>query len=111
MSKGAKELLEIVRKIYPNQRIILEHNVGRRLFLDIYLPSLGIGFEFDGEQHEKYIEHFHGDKAGFHASRKRDAEKSELCKELGIMLINMLYNEPITESAVRNKIIGELNGK
>lgn len=110
MSKGARELLEIVRKIYPNQRIIVEYHVGDRLLLDFYLLRYGLAFEYDGEQHFKYIEHFHGDRRGFAEAQKRDARKEELCYQRNITLIRVAYNEPMTEEYIRSKILEALNG-
>jgi very-short-patch-repair endonuclease len=104
VSRGAKELLRIVRKIFPNQRIITEHDVGERLRLDIYLPSLRIAFEYDGRQHLQYVEHFHGDLQGFANAKKRDARKVELCEKQGITLISIACNKSMTEEYVRQKI-------
>ena len=106
MSKGAQELLKLVQEIYPNQKIELEHNVADRgsLFVDIFLPRMNIGFEFDGEQHFQYIEHFHGDRRGFLRAQRRDAEKDEACREKGIILIRVAYNEPMTRDHVMAKI-------
>jgi len=107
MSKGAQELLKIVQQIFPNQRVELEHNVAfsGSSFLDIYLPRLKIAFEFDGEQHSRYIEHFHKDRYGFTQARRRDAEKDQLCTDRGITLIRVNYNEEITVEVVSKKIM------
>lgn len=110
MSKGARELLRIVRKIYPNQRIITEHHVGERLLLDFFLSRYNLGFEYDGEQHFKYIEHFHGDRRGFAQAQKRDTRKEELCDDLNITLVRVAFDEPMTEKHVRSKILEALNG-
>lgn len=106
MSKGAEELLEIVKEIFPNQKVVLEHNVADRgaLFIDIFLPRLNIGFEFDGEQHFKFIEHFHGDIHNFIKAQRRDAEKDVACLGKGIKLIRVAFNEPMTKELVLQKI-------
>lgn len=106
MSKGAEQLLSVVREIYPNQKIEFEYNVADRgaLFIDIYVPRLSIGFEYDGEQHFEYIEYFHGDRKGFLRARRRDAEKDEMCEKKGITLIRLAYNEPMTKEHVLKKI-------
>jgi len=112
MSKGAEDLLEIVRQVYPNQRIELEYNIALRggLYLDIYLPRLNMAFEFDGEQHFKFIEHFHKDARGFTVSRRRDWLKTELCEEQGITLVRIAYNDPMTKEYIIEKIEEALNG-
>ena len=106
MSKGAQALLKIVEKIFPNQKVVFEHNIADRggLFIDIYLPHLNIGFEYDGEQHVKFVEHFHGTKENFLMARKRDQQKDELCELAGIALVRVRYDEDMTIDLVRDKI-------
>jgi len=111
MSKGARELLEIVRKIYPNQRIITEHHVGEKLLVDIYIPTYRLAFEFDGEQHFRYTEYFHGDRQGFVRAQKRDLRKDELCQNQDITLVRVAYNEQLEEENIRSKIMEMLDGK
>jgi len=112
VSKGAKELLELVQQIFPNQRIELEHNVAERgaLFVDIYLPRLKVGFEFDGQQHFEYCEHFHGSRENFIKAKKRDAEKDDRCRDKGITLIRVAYNEEMTKDLVLGKLEDMWNG-
>lgn len=107
ISKGAKNLLEIVQELFPNQRIELEHNIADRgaLFLDIYLPRLKIAFEFDGLQHFQYTEHFHGTRENFIKARKRDVQKDDLCRKLGIALVRVAYNEDMTKELVHKKVM------
>lgn len=106
MSKGAEELLLIVRELFPNQKVELEYNVAYRgsLFLDIYLPRLKIAFEYDGELHFKYNEHFHGTKDNFLKAQRRDNDKDEQCERRGISLIRVAYNEEMTKELVLGKI-------
>lgn len=113
MSKGCEKLLAIVKSIFPNQRIVLEHNIAFSggLFLDIYLPQLGLAFEFDGEQHFTYSEHFHGSLDAFRASKKRDALKTTRCHELGVSLIRIRYDEEMTRDLVLNKLQQALDYK
>lgn len=112
MSKGSEELLNLVRELYPHQRIELEHNVANRgaLFLDIYLPALKVAFEYDGKQHFEFCEHFHGTREAFAASRRRDAEKDDRCRELGITIIRVAYNEPLSKELILQKLEREWNG-
>jgi very-short-patch-repair endonuclease len=112
VSKGSKELLEIVQQLFPNQRVELEYNIASQggLFLDIYLPRLKIAFEYDGPQHFTYSKHFHGNREAFFKARHRDAEKNELCEQRGITLIRVAYNESMTKEDIMNKLEGALNG-
>lgn len=106
MSKGSQELLRIIGEIFPNQVVIKEYNVSDNggLFIDLYLPRLGLGFEYDGEQHFKFIEHFHGTRENFLMARKRDLKKDELCVEKKIRLVRVRFDEPLTRDHILAKI-------
>jgi len=80
------------------------------LFVDIYLPRLQIGFEFDGEFHFKYNTHFHGSRENFLKAQKRDIEKDELCEQKGITLIRVAHFEEMSKDLVMTKIEEALNG-
>ena len=106
MSKGSNQLLALVKEVFPNQIVVLEHNVGGHnpLFLDIYLPRLLIAFEFDGQQHFAYNKHFHKTPEAVLAAKKRDTLKSAKCAELGIKLIRIRFDEEITRDLVLSKL-------
>src|SRR5690554_4726199 len=91
ISKGAQHLYDLIRELFPQQKVIREHNIARygALYLDFFLPALKLAFEYDGEFHFNYNEHFHGTREAFAASRRRDAEKNDRCEELGITLIRV----------------------
>ena len=77
-SKKEKEVLEFVKSIYggevtENDRIQLE---GKEL--DIFLPALNLGIEFDGD-------YWHSLKN----VQERDATKTKLCEEKGIKLLRI----------------------
>jgi hypothetical protein len=52
------------------------------LELDVWVPALQLGFEYQGEQHLKHVKHWHG-ADGFTRQQERDARKKRLCAELG----------------------------
>lgn len=112
MSKGSEELLKLVKELFPYQKVELEHNVADRgaLFVDIYLPALKVGFEYDGRQHFEFCEHFHGTRESFIQARRRDAAKDERCDELGITLIRVAYNEEMTKELLLAKLEEAWNG-
>jgi hypothetical protein len=69
---------------------------GRNLELDGYNPNIktlkgvGLAFEYDGEQHAKYNEHFH--RSGpdeFIYQTTKDDFKNFKCKERGVLLIRI----------------------
>ncbi len=57
------------------------------LYLDFLVPSLRIAVEAHGEQHFKFVKHFHGSVKGFLESRKRDEAKSKWCSINDINLV------------------------
>jgi hypothetical protein len=96
----------LVKMIYPNDEII-RHYRGReleRLEIDIYIPSVKLGIEFQGKQHTKSIAFFGGDN-GLKSQQKRDKKKKTICKKLGITLV-FFYEEKdeLSLSNVRYKL-------
>ena len=79
-SKKEKEVFEFVKSIYNGE--ILENHKGlfpnKKMELDIYLPSLSLGIEFDGD-------YWHSLKN----VQERDATKTKLCEEKGIKLLRI----------------------
>jgi hypothetical protein len=69
--------------------------------LDIYIPSLNIGIEYQGKQHMEPVAFFGGLEA-FNKSLERDRRKKRLCDENGLELF---YVYPETDT---NKFIFEL---
>ncbi len=49
--------------------------------------------EYDGEQHFKFIPHFHSVEEGFYEQQKRDNIKTKYCLDNNIKLIRIPYTE------------------
>lgn len=99
-SKGEEKIINIIKEYYGNIKIIRNYHIGNRLYIDIYLPSINMGIEFDGIQHFKYNPFFHETKLDFLKQQRRDKDKDELCKEKGIDLIRIKYNDTINYSNI-----------
>lgn len=88
---------EVIKKVYLTAQILEEVSIplyrGKTLYLDFYLPLYKMAFEIHGEQHYKFIAHFHKDVRGFAESRKRDLSKIEWCRINNIKVIELSYNE------------------
>lgn len=98
-------LYEMVRMLFPDYEVI-HHYRGPELEgleLDIWLPDLKLGIEYQGEQHYHAIEHW-GGKAGLEKRVQNDKKKKRLCEGLGYHLIEVKYTEKISEQLVRKKI-------
>lgn len=71
--------------------------------LDIFIPSLKLGIEYQGIQHYKPIDHFGGEN-GFRATIERDKKKKLKCRNNGISLIEWKYDEPVSKVLLQKKI-------
>jgi hypothetical protein len=59
------------------------------LELDCFNDELGIACEYQGAQHDKYIPFFHKNKEAFYNQKYRDELKRRMCKDNGIILIEV----------------------
>ena len=75
--------------------------------LDVYVPSLKIGVEYQGRQHYDPVEFFGGDE-GLRYRQELDKKKRMLCKENDILLVEFRYDESIEKDDVLTKIIKEV---
>lgn len=57
-----------------------------RQHLDVFIPALSVGVEYQGPQHDFPVEYFGGEEA-FKKTKQRDAKKKKLCSENNISLI------------------------
>ena len=56
--------------------------------MDYYCENLKLAFEYQGLQHEEYVQFFHrGDINNFYKQQEHDRIKKEICEKKGIKLI------------------------
>ena len=95
-----KRAVLVVKSRFPTVRILEEISVkvdvGKTLFLDIYLPSLGIIIEVNGKQHFERCAHFQS-KEQFSVQRHNDRIKSEWAELNELRLVNFNYDESDTD--------------
>lgn len=60
--------------------------------IDIYLPEKKVGIEYQGRQHFVPVDLFGGED-GYINTKKRDTEKYNLCKEHGVKLFYITYED------------------
>lgn len=79
----------IFGKEFPRNRKVLEC----RLELDGYCEELNLAFEYNGEQHYKFIKYWHKTQENLKKAQSYDRLKARLCEEKGIKLIVIPYTE------------------
>lgn len=87
----------LIKEIFPTLQVLEEVPIQIRrseiLYLDFYLPLNKICIEVHGEQHYKFVSHYHNNTMGFIKHKKRDRDKQEWCKINGIKYIEFPFNE------------------
>ena len=99
-SRGERKIaahLDALNIIYDREKSFKDCKDEHVLLYDFYLPDKNMCIEYDGEQHYRPVK-FGGknDKKAenrFAATQKRDAIKTQYCKEKGIELIRIPYTE------------------
>ena len=98
-------LFNIVKGIYPTAKVIKHHRPKwlQGLELDIFLPEYNLAFEYQGIQHFVAVEHW-GGEAQLKKQQAHDALKKQICKEKGVSLICINYDDSLTEDFVKAQI-------
>ena len=81
----------ILKELFSLNQILEEVSLpGTKLLAaDFFIPDLKMMVEVQGQQHYKYVPHFHGNASGFRASQKRDNNKKTWCELNQISLIEL----------------------
>jgi len=106
-------LYNIIKKNYEKFGYEVIHHayppfLGRQE-LDIFIPALRIGVEYQGIQHYMPIDFF-GGIASFRKRVRLDQRKKKLCQEHGVILVEFKYDEPLEDNLVIKKISAALSG-
>lgn len=87
-SAGQESLKDLLKEYYASSVILEEFCIPHHnLYLDFYVPERNIAFEFDGEQHKKFVKHFHGTVDGLKRQKSNDSIKEQWCEFNKIKLI------------------------
>ena len=71
--------------------------------MDVFIPSISVGIEYQGVQHYKPIEYFGGEEH-FKHQQENDKKKRMLCKRNGVILIEWPYNEKISKKVLEKNL-------
>jgi len=114
MSLISNQVYDEIRKIFPLNTIKKEHYVkfkGTKLFFDFFMKDLNVLIEVQGEQHSRFVRHFHNTRKGYLKSKYRDNLKIEYAQENGIALVRIYHDEKINKDLMMNKIYNALSSK
>jgi hypothetical protein len=95
----------LMQRIAPGEVMLRHHRPAwlEGLELDIFLPGMSLGIEYQGQQHFRPIKAWGGPRA-LAEVQTRDARKADLCRVHGVRLLAVDYTEPLTEEHVRRRL-------
>ena len=99
------QLYDLVHKLFKSAKILRESSPEwlRGLRFDIYLPEYNLAIEHQGQQHYEPVD-FWGGKEGFKNTVRRDNLKRKRCKENGVSLVEVRYDQTLTEASLRHRL-------
>ena len=108
-SAGSIILRDILHSLYNN--VIEEASFGwlinpkngKRMYVDYYVPEKKMAFEYDGQQHNQYVEYFYKTFKNYYNAVYRDRTKEKLLAKHGIQLVRIDYSEPLTIEYLKEK--------
>ncbi|WP_210131614.1 hypothetical protein [Staphylococcus sp. GDK8D30P] len=98
-SRGERDIANFLKEHsieYEFQKRFKDCKDKRALPFDFYIPALNSCIEFDGIQHFEPVDYFGGEKA-LKEVQRRDGIKTKYCKEKGIKLLRIRYDEDVEE--------------
>lgn len=117
MSKIADEVYASLNSLFPKytrpriEKEVYVNYKGQKLYFDFFIKELGVYIEVQGEQHTKFIPHFHGTVDNFDKQKFRDNMKiAYVSEDNNHCLVRFNYDEKITDELVYDKINKALDG-
>ena len=93
----------------PGLEIIYEqalYDLGQRI--DLYIPSLGIAVEYQGEQHHKLVSHFHKSIEDFKYGLELDKKKRDYLYDHGIKCVDIDYDKMVSSKEELKELIDSI---
>ena len=101
--KGEYEMYLLAKKLYPDAIYQYHCEWLGRQSLDVYIPSLNLGIEYQGIQHYEPVAHFGGEYAYKHRV-ELDEQKRQLCTTNSVKLLEWRYDDPLMKKVLAQKI-------
>jgi len=98
-------LYKMIRVLFPSLDVLYHYRGAELegLEIDIWIPKLRVGIEYQGVQHYKVVEHWGGEE-GLMKRIVNDQKKKHICNSLGYKLIEFHYDETLTEEVVVKRL-------
>lgn len=98
-SKFQSRVKDFLKPYWKNDIVFEEFRiVGSRLSLDFYNANKKIAVEVQGDQHTKYVKHFHKNRLKYLDQLKRDQKKLDFCEFNDIKLVEIYSTDVINAS-------------
>lgn len=101
--KSEQTLFTLVKKQYPDALFQFRPRWLEPQNLDIYIPCINVGIEYQGIQHYESVDFF-GGEGEFKHRQELDARKEKLCARNGLRLIAWPYTDDISTKNLKEKI-------
>lgn len=104
-SLNEAKLYQFAKNIFKGYKVIQHARptfLGRQ-HLDIYIQELGVGIEYQGEQHFKPVDSWGGVEA-LEASQGRDEKKRKVCENHGVRVIYFNYEDEVSDELLRDRL-------
>ena len=98
-SKFQNNVKDFLRDYWINDVVFEEFRiVGTRLSIDFYNANRRIAIEVQGDQHIKYVKHFHKNRLKYLDQLKRDQKKLDFCELNGIKMVEIYSTDVVNAS-------------
>lgn len=105
-SKFQNRVKNFLKPYWKNDIVFEEFRiVGTKLSLDFYNANKKVAVEVQGDQHIKYVKHFHKNKLKYLDQLKRDDKKLDFCNFNGIKLVEVYSTDVINASLFEDQDI------
>jgi hypothetical protein len=105
-SKFQKNVKDFLKDYWLHDIVFEEFRiVGTRLSLDFYNANKKIAVEVQGDQHVRYVKHFHKNRLKYLEQLKRDQKKLDFCEINDIKLVEIYSTDVVTASLFKDQDI------
>jgi len=88
-------MFRLIQHRFPDAELHSQPDWLNPQHLDCYVPSIKVGFEYQGQQHFQPVAVFGGEE-GLARTRQRDQLKAKKCRDNGITLICWIHSETLS---------------